>query len=389
MACPTECTKTKIVKGVGSRDQVYFCDCGQNNPVVVKPVRPSANLHECHVFEAMQQFCDNPNRMTRSACAVRQHTQCTTPGRLTVARVPGTSIESWRAGSRDEWKYVAAGLIDAVLEMWRHGVTHRDIKPENIMVDAGGQRVVLLDFGTACPFDQPELCVKTAFGSKKYLPFFIIQAVEHDIRVRRDMRQAGTFSMLHRLYGSARSGLLNVDAFMTLLTIHHVITQTLATSIPAKPRQVPLVRQFDSAPIARMLQQALQEETLNFLEILLAFDSYLRPGQRNSDWDAVLHAANPTRAAVQALVPANPQPVYEYDVSRAYAKPDASRAYEEPHDYETPDDEEYEEPHSYEIPHDAYEMPKWVYEDFEGDYPSVQHSPVQARRRGSRLPGKK
>ncbi len=41
-------------------------------------------------------------------------------------------------------------MASAVGHLHAHGVTHRDVKPENLVFARGGERLVLVDFGSAC-----------------------------------------------------------------------------------------------------------------------------------------------------------------------------------------------------------------------------------------------
>jgi serine/threonine protein kinase len=65
---------------------------------------------------------------------------------------------------------IGLGLVAALRQVHARGVLHRDIKPGNVLVETGGQRVVLTDFGIAAIQDAKALTmVGMLVGSPDYM----------------------------------------------------------------------------------------------------------------------------------------------------------------------------------------------------------------------------
>lgn len=293
--CPKHFTEEARFGGVGSQDHVYICRHG-NRRIAVKPIATSQspNLRECRIFQAADQFCDNENRSNSVVCADRKYTRCDANHRLAVDAVAGRSMDHWikemsAAGQRPSfqvWSAVAVALIEAAVDMWKHDMVHRDIKPGNVMmVDNALDRLTLIDLGTACPFSSNELCLGSAFGSKSYLPTELVNAFVTDIRVHMDRYMSGTFALLHDRYGSVGLGLLNMDAYMVIMTIFSVMTATLFKVTRDTNHRVADFRNTDwtgcdgktARRIVRSMIEAIEERRHDHLPALRRIYRLLRP----------------------------------------------------------------------------------------------------------------
>ncbi|MFI9757712.1 protein kinase [Streptomyces sp. NPDC051963] len=93
---------------------------------------------------------------------------------IVMELVAGRSLERLIAedgplGQRDAAR-IGLGLVEALRQVHARGVLHRDIKPGNVLVESGGQRVVLTDFGIAAIQDAKALTmVGMLVGSPDYM----------------------------------------------------------------------------------------------------------------------------------------------------------------------------------------------------------------------------
>ncbi|MFD7878652.1 serine/threonine-protein kinase, partial [Streptomyces sp. NPDC059766] len=93
---------------------------------------------------------------------------------IVMELVAGRSLE--RAIAQDgplspgETARIGLGLVAALRQVHAGGVLHRDIKPGNVLVESGGRRVVLTDFGIAAIQDAKALTmVGMLVGSPDYM----------------------------------------------------------------------------------------------------------------------------------------------------------------------------------------------------------------------------
>lgn len=93
---------------------------------------------------------------------------------IVMELVAGRSLERIMAedgplGQREAAR-IGLGLVEALRQVHARGVLHRDIKPGNVLVESGGQRVVLTDFGIAAIQDAKALTmVGMLVGSPDYM----------------------------------------------------------------------------------------------------------------------------------------------------------------------------------------------------------------------------
>ncbi|MFH8799527.1 serine/threonine-protein kinase [Streptomyces sp. NPDC017936] len=93
---------------------------------------------------------------------------------IVMELVAGRSLERLLAeegplGPRETAR-IGLGLVTALREVHARGVLHRDIKPGNVLVEDGGERVVLTDFGIAAIQDAKALTmVGMLVGSPDYM----------------------------------------------------------------------------------------------------------------------------------------------------------------------------------------------------------------------------
>ncbi len=93
---------------------------------------------------------------------------------IVMELIAGPSLERMIAedgplGERDAAR-IGLGLVEALRQVHARGVLHRDIKPGNVLVESGGQRVVLTDFGIAAIQDAKALTmVGMLVGSPDYM----------------------------------------------------------------------------------------------------------------------------------------------------------------------------------------------------------------------------
>ncbi|MFC8344693.1 protein kinase [Streptomyces sp. NPDC057280] len=93
---------------------------------------------------------------------------------IVMELVAGRSLERMTAedgplGPREAAR-IGIGLVTALRQVHARGVLHRDIKPGNVLVEAGGHRVVLTDFGIAAIQDAKALTmVGMLVGSPDYM----------------------------------------------------------------------------------------------------------------------------------------------------------------------------------------------------------------------------
>ncbi|MGP4012317.1 serine/threonine-protein kinase [Streptomyces sp. 4N124] len=93
---------------------------------------------------------------------------------IVMELVAGRSLERIMAEDGPLGQHEAAriglGLVEALRQVHARGVLHRDIKPGNVLVESGGQRVVLTDFGIAAIQDAKALTmVGMLVGSPDYM----------------------------------------------------------------------------------------------------------------------------------------------------------------------------------------------------------------------------
>ena len=76
---------------------------------------------------------------------------------IAMEYIPGTTLGSLIQRILPEKEALAyiCQIGEALIEVHRQGLLHRDVKPDNIMVRAGKNEVVLIDFGLAQGFDHP------------------------------------------------------------------------------------------------------------------------------------------------------------------------------------------------------------------------------------------
>ncbi|MCF3135775.1 serine/threonine protein kinase, partial [Streptomyces olivochromogenes] len=78
-------------------------------------------------------------------------------------------VEEGPLGPRETAR-IGLGLVAALRQVHAGGVLHRDIKPGNVLVESGGRRVVLTDFGIAAIQDAKALTmVGMLVGSPDYM----------------------------------------------------------------------------------------------------------------------------------------------------------------------------------------------------------------------------
>nr|WP_210577596.1 serine/threonine-protein kinase [Streptomyces sp. GESEQ-4] len=93
---------------------------------------------------------------------------------IVMELIAGRSLERIMAedgplGQREAAR-IGLGLVEALRQVHARGVLHRDIKPGNVLVESGGQRVVLTDFGIAAIQDAKALTmVGMLVGSPDYM----------------------------------------------------------------------------------------------------------------------------------------------------------------------------------------------------------------------------
>ncbi|MCD7439939.1 protein kinase [Streptomyces lincolnensis] len=93
---------------------------------------------------------------------------------IVMELVSGRSLERIMAedgplGPR-ETAHLGLGLVEALRQVHARGVLHRDIKPGNVLVENGGRRIVLTDFGIAAMQDAKALTmVGMLVGSPDYM----------------------------------------------------------------------------------------------------------------------------------------------------------------------------------------------------------------------------
>lgn len=340
MSCPENYHYVESFPGVGSGASVDVC----RHDIAVKPIPahvvnpatgkyPSlSNLNECYIYTEVDQFCNRGNRIKGLSCADENTTDCNTPGRLSVNVVPGIDGMTWIHRQRGHfpdrftWGRIAANLIQVMVGVWRGGLAHRDIKPANMIMDEFNYSVTLIDLGVACPFDSPTLCLGSSFGDATYLPTSIINYRRLDRNHYRDARQRQTYAYLARRYGSIEQGLVNVDAYMALVTIYcfitaaHVARPLISKTGSYHPRIIDPPHAVDCPPhIMQVLRSAIQEETDDFLGALLFLHQHLRPHHqlRLPEFSAsrrveVLSTARHASADHQArVIPRNLHPVCE------------------------------------------------------------------------------
>ncbi|MDO0933143.1 protein kinase [Streptomyces sp. DG2A-72] len=93
---------------------------------------------------------------------------------IVMELIAGRSLERIMAedgplGQREAAR-IGLGLVEALRQVHARGVLHRDIKPGNVLVESGGQRVVLTDFGIAAIQDAKALTMAGMLvGSPDYM----------------------------------------------------------------------------------------------------------------------------------------------------------------------------------------------------------------------------
>ncbi|HEX6605556.1 MAG TPA: serine/threonine-protein kinase, partial [Chloroflexia bacterium] len=73
---------------------------------------------------------------------------------IVMERVPGAPLDPDRRLAPAQAVDLGAQIAGALAFVHDHGLLHCDIKPANLLVDPAGQ-VKLVDFGVACPVDEP------------------------------------------------------------------------------------------------------------------------------------------------------------------------------------------------------------------------------------------
>ncbi|MFE9627277.1 protein kinase [Streptomyces sp. NPDC006527] len=218
---------------------------------------------------------------------------------IVMELVAGRSLERIMAeegplGPRETAR-IGLGLITALHQVHARGVLHRDIKPGNVLVEDGGERVVLTDFGIAAIQDTKALTmVGMLVGSPDYM------APE-----RISGRPQGPPSDVWSLGATLCAALAGHSPFSrdtTLATLHAVLYEEPELPSAAGPLRGILAALLEKEPTVRAR--------------LTELESALRP------------VAHPARTPTQTLTPAPapaPAPTSPVGAGRQPATPANSR----------------------------------------------------------------
>jgi serine/threonine protein kinase len=167
---------------------------------------------------------------------------------IVMELVAGRSLERMLAddgalGPREVAR-IGLGLVAALRQVHAGGVLHRDIKPGNVLVESGGRRVVLTDFGIAAIQDATALTmVGMLVGSPDYM------APE-----RISGRPQGPPSDIWSLGATLCAALGGRSPFArdtTLATLHAVLYEEPELPSAAGPLREILAALLEKAPAAR------------------------------------------------------------------------------------------------------------------------------------------
>ncbi|WP_435884997.1 serine/threonine-protein kinase [Streptomyces prunicolor] len=167
---------------------------------------------------------------------------------IVMELVAGRSLERMLAddgalGPREVAR-IGLGLVAALHQVHAGGVLHRDIKPGNVLVESGGRRVVLTDFGIAAIQDATALTmVGMLVGSPDYM------APE-----RISGRPQGPPSDIWSLGATLCAALGGRSPFArdtTLATLHAVLYEEPELPSAAGPLREILAALLEKAPAAR------------------------------------------------------------------------------------------------------------------------------------------
>lgn len=157
---------------------------------------------------------------------------------LVMQFIPGPTLEAWlRQRGSMEWAEmlpIAQQLADALAAAHAQGLVHRDVKPGNVLLEAGGSRALLSDFGLVRTLDAATL---TRSGMLTGTPDYMSpeQARGEAVTQASDLFSLGAV-LYHVLSG--HPPFRASDPMAVLNRICHTRHRSLLSSHPQVPREV-------------------------------------------------------------------------------------------------------------------------------------------------------
>lgn len=157
---------------------------------------------------------------------------------LVMQFIPGPTLEAWlRQRGSMEWAEmlpIAQQLADALAAAHAQGLVHRDVKPGNVLLEAGGSRALLSDFGLVRTLDAATL---TRSGMLTGTPDYMSpeQARGEAVTQASDLFSLG--AVLYHLL-SGHPPFRAPDPMAVLNRICHSRHRSLLSSQPDVPREV-------------------------------------------------------------------------------------------------------------------------------------------------------
>ncbi|WP_374223031.1 protein kinase, partial [Streptomyces sp. MBT65] len=222
---------------------------------------------------------------------------------------------------------IGLGLVAALRQVHAGGVLHRDIKPGNVLVESGGRRVVLTDFGIAAIQDAKALTmVGMLVGSPDYMAPERISG--HPQGPPSDLWSLGATLC------AALGGRSPFSRDTTLATLHAVLYEEPELPSSAGPLREVLAELLEKDPVVRPGLEEV-EEVLTPVAFPVAGEEPEEPGsaERELAQEPVEPGSVEPESAEQPEAPEVPE-AYRESPTPVFLEPSLVRAARDPRLYD-------------------------------------------------------